>query len=160
VPIIVHQLPVMCRLEKKEDGSIDFFYKGPDGQTKSMNAGLVLFGTGRKPIVQDMGLEVLFFYAQSSPAHVLGQLKPSSHVLPGSFTESPLQLCRRCICLQAQTIVCQAQGCSLHVDTASLCHRSKFVLTFCWPPIIKSCSCKHCHSTWVAALAGCGCGSR
>ncbi len=60
VPIIlVHQVPVMCRLEKKEDGSIDFFYKGPDGQTKSMNAGLVLFGTGRKPIVQDMGLEVL-----------------------------------------------------------------------------------------------------
>ena len=46
------------RLEKKEDGSIDFFYKGPDGQVKSMNAGLVLFGTGRKPIVWDMGLEV------------------------------------------------------------------------------------------------------
>jgi len=61
--ILVPQLPVMCRLEKKEDGSIDFFYKGPDGQTKSMNAGLVLFGTGRKPIVHDMGLEVLFCYA-------------------------------------------------------------------------------------------------
>ncbi|DBB05006.1 TPA: hypothetical protein ACH3X3_010280 [Trebouxia sp. C0006] len=45
------------KLEKKEDGSIDFFYKGPDGRTKSMNAGLVLFGTGRKPIVHDMGLE-------------------------------------------------------------------------------------------------------
>ena len=56
-------MPVMCRLEKKEDGSIDFFYKGPDGQTKSMNAGLVLFGTGRKPIVHDMGLEVLLSYA-------------------------------------------------------------------------------------------------
>lgn len=53
----------MCRLEKKEDGSIDFFYKGPDGQTKSMNAGLVLFGTGRKPIVHDMGLEVLLYHA-------------------------------------------------------------------------------------------------
>ena len=48
----------MCRLEKKEDGSIDFFYQGKDGETKSINCGLVLFGTGRKPIVWDMGLEV------------------------------------------------------------------------------------------------------
>ena len=47
-----------CRLEKKDDGTIDFYYRGNDGQVKSMNCGLVLFGTGRKPIVQDMGLEV------------------------------------------------------------------------------------------------------
>ena len=50
----------LCRLEKQEDGSIDFYYQGKDGETKSLNCGLVLFGTGRKPIVQDMGLEVTF----------------------------------------------------------------------------------------------------
>ena len=46
------------RLERKDDGTIEFYYRGLDGQTKSMNCGLVLFGTGRKPIVQNMGLEV------------------------------------------------------------------------------------------------------
>ena len=53
-----HRLLLVSRLEKQGDGSINFFYKGPDGEVKSMNAGLVLFGTGRKPIVWDMGLEV------------------------------------------------------------------------------------------------------
>ena len=51
-----------CRLEKRADGSIDFYYQGPDGQVNSMNCGLVLFGTGRKPIVWDMGLEVTSIY--------------------------------------------------------------------------------------------------
>ena len=46
------------RLEKKDDGTIDFYYRGTDGEVKSMNCGLVLFGTGRKPIVHNMGLEV------------------------------------------------------------------------------------------------------
>lgn len=45
------------KLEKKDDGTIDFYYRGTDGEVKSMNCGLVLFGTGRKPIVQNMGLE-------------------------------------------------------------------------------------------------------
>lgn len=56
-----------CRLEKLEDGSIDFYYRGTDGQVKSMNCGLVLFGTGRKPIVWDMGLEVSLMHAFSLP---------------------------------------------------------------------------------------------
>ena len=48
----------VCRLDKKDDGSIDFYYQGKDGETKCLNCGLVLFGTGRKPLVHDMGLEV------------------------------------------------------------------------------------------------------
>ena len=58
---------LMCRLEKKEDGSIDFYYQGKDGETKCLNCGLVLFGTGRKPIVHDMGLEVTLAFSYMAP---------------------------------------------------------------------------------------------
>lgn len=81
----------MCRLEKKEDGSIDFYYQGKDGETKSINCGLVLFGTGRKPIVWDMGLEVSalppsFACMRSCRGHLGGQaLDP----LPPPFAHSP-----------------------------------------------------------------------
>lgn len=57
----------MHRLEKKEDGSIDFYYQGKDGETKCLNCGLVLFGTGRKPIVHDMGLEVTLAFPCMAP---------------------------------------------------------------------------------------------
>lgn len=53
----IYKETVPVKLEKRADGSIDFYYQGPDGQVNSMNCGLVLFGTGRKPIVWDMGLE-------------------------------------------------------------------------------------------------------
>ena len=56
--IVQDTLHGCCRLEKQQDGTILFFYSGPDGSVKSIKAGLVFFGTGRKPSVDNMGLEV------------------------------------------------------------------------------------------------------
>ena len=47
-----------CRLEQQQDGSVLVHYSNPEGNIKTIKAGLVMFGTGRKPSVDNMGLEV------------------------------------------------------------------------------------------------------
>jgi len=140
--ILVHQLPVMCRLEKKEDGSIDFFYKSPDGQTKCMNAGLVLFGTGRKPIVHDMGLEVLFC-----------SVMPHPHFTPCLFIWSHPVMCHLALVYTSAALQqlyipsdsdLSVSGTGLltsylHVGIASLCHRSLCSPSALWNHAVESC---------------------
>jgi pyruvate/2-oxoglutarate dehydrogenase complex dihydrolipoamide dehydrogenase (E3) component len=48
----------MCRIEKNEDGTLTVHYKGKDGQEHSLVAGIVMFGTGRKPNTNRLGIEV------------------------------------------------------------------------------------------------------
>ena len=48
-----------CRIEKNSDGTLTVHYKTKDGGEHSLVAGLVMFGTGRKPHTKNMGIEVL-----------------------------------------------------------------------------------------------------
>ena len=60
----------MCRIEKNEDGTLTVHYKGKDGQEHSLVAGIVMFGTGRKPNTNRLGIEVslaVTFASASSP---------------------------------------------------------------------------------------------
>ena len=45
------------RIEKEDDGTFTVFYKNQDGES-SIKAGVVMFGTGRKPNTRNIGLEV------------------------------------------------------------------------------------------------------
>lgn len=45
------------RIEKNEEGSFTV-HLDHKGETKTIRAGLVMFGTGRKPNSRDIGLEV------------------------------------------------------------------------------------------------------
>ena len=53
----------MCRIEKNEDGTLTVHYKGKDGQEHSLVTGIVMFGTGRKPNTNKLGIEVLCSFA-------------------------------------------------------------------------------------------------
>lgn len=55
--IRIRRLP-LCRIEKNEDGTLTVHYKGKDGEEKSLVAGLVMFGTGRKPNTNRLNIEV------------------------------------------------------------------------------------------------------
>ena len=94
----------MYRLEKKEDGSIDFYYQGKDGETKCLNCGLVLFGTGRKPIVHDMGLEVTLacvpFALAGCPMDDLLHLSHTVNDFLGSLHKACIYVfVRACVCM-------------------------------------------------------------
>lgn len=49
---------VKRRIEKNEDGTLTVYYKGKDGQEHSVVAGIVMFGTGRKPNTDKVGVDV------------------------------------------------------------------------------------------------------
>ena len=48
----------VCRIEKDSDGTFTVTYKGKSGEERQINTDLVMFGTGRSPATQHMGLEV------------------------------------------------------------------------------------------------------
>lgn len=47
-----------CRIQKNEDGTLTVHYMGKDGVEKSLVAGIVMFGTGRKPNTNRLGVDV------------------------------------------------------------------------------------------------------
>lgn len=48
----------LCRIEKNEDGTLTVHYNGKDGKEQSIVAGIVMFGTGRKPNTSGVGADV------------------------------------------------------------------------------------------------------
>ena len=56
------------RIEKEEDGTFTVSYKDKIGQS-SIKAGVVMFGTGRKPNTHNIGLEVRLAGAGICRAH-------------------------------------------------------------------------------------------
>jgi glutathione reductase (NADPH) len=53
----VHPETSPTKIEKNEDGTLTVHYKGKDGQEHSLVAGIVMFGTGRKPNTNRLGIE-------------------------------------------------------------------------------------------------------
>lgn len=53
----VHTEASPTKIEKNEDGTFTVHYKSKDGSESSLVAGLVMFGTGRKPHTKGIGLE-------------------------------------------------------------------------------------------------------
>ena len=56
------------RIEKEDDGTFTVFYKNKSGES-SVKAGIVMFGTGRKPNTHNIGLEVSAACASICQAH-------------------------------------------------------------------------------------------
>jgi len=57
--ITVHSKCNPVRIDKKEDGSLDFTLKDAEGKESTINTEFVMFATGRKPRVNNLGLEEL-----------------------------------------------------------------------------------------------------
>jgi glutathione reductase (NADPH) len=53
----IHPETSPTKIEKNEDGTLTVHYKEKDGSSHSLVAGLVMFGTGRKPNTNRLGME-------------------------------------------------------------------------------------------------------
>ena len=65
---------LLFRIEKNKDGKFTFHYKGEGKDEGSIEAGTVMFGTGRAPNTKNIGLEVCCICKLQDALYVLGSL--------------------------------------------------------------------------------------